>query len=263
MTEPVRIGDCELWLGDCLAVLPSLADVNAVITDPPFEEEAHTMQRRVLGKGITASRAIDNQPLPFAALTEEQRTHLSRWAAESCSGWFLAFCQTEAVGAWKQELVRAGAKWRRAGIWSKPDGSPQISGDRPAPGHEAIAMAWCGNGRSVWNGGGSRAVWTYGKHDDGMGHGGAPKEHPTQKPRLLMERLVGLFSQPGDVVCDPFMGAGSTGVAAVNLGRAFVGVEIDPAYFAIACRRIEQAYAQRPLFAAEPPKPPEQLGLEA
>lgn len=223
--------------------------VNAVVTDPPYEAEAHTKQRRVLGKGITKSRDIDNQPLPFPALTEEQREGVAEWSAENCRGWFLAFCQTEAVGTWKDTLIRNGARWRRAGIWVKPDGSPQISGDRPAPGHEAIAMAWCGKGRSVWNGGGKHAVYIVGKHDDGTGHGGAPKEHPTQKPRVLMEKLVGLFTANGDIVCDPFMGSGSTGVAALRLGRSFVGVELEPSYFEIACQRVENAQRQERLFA--------------
>jgi site-specific DNA-methyltransferase (adenine-specific) len=62
---------------------------------------------------------------------------------------------------------------------------------------------------------------------------------------------------------DPFMGGGATGVAAMRMGRQFIGIEIDETHFATSCRRIEQAYKQRPLFEAEAPKQPEQLGLEA
>jgi site-specific DNA-methyltransferase (adenine-specific) len=244
------IGNATLILGDCLEVLPTLpGHVQAVITDPPFEADAHTLQRRVLGKGITRSRDLDNQPLPFPPLTPEQRDGLADWAARRCHGWFLAFCQTEGVGAWRAALEAFGAKWRRTGIWVKPDGSPQLSGDRPAQGHEAIAMAWCGDGRSIWNGGGKRGVFTFCKHDGGTGHGGAPKDHPTQKPLALMEELVSLFTQPGDIVCDPFMGSGTTGVACANQGRAFVGIETNDEYFAIAVRRIRAAYAQQRLFA--------------
>lgn len=247
--ETVVIGDATLYLGDCLQVLSNLGGVDAVITDPPYEADAHTAQRRVMGKGVTKCRDMENQPLPFPPLTPEQRNGLADWAAANCAGWLLAFCQTEAIGTWRASLERAGAKWRRAGIWVKPDGSPQLTGDRPGQGHEAIAIAWCGTGRSKWHGGGSHGVYTFCKHDAGTGHGGAPKEHPTQKPAPLMNKLVSLYSNPDALVADPFMGSGSTGVACANLGRRFVGIEVDPKYFAIACRRIEAAYAQQRLFA--------------
>ena len=83
------------------------------------------------------------------------------------------------------------------------------------------------------------------------------------KPTALMEALVRDYSRPGDTVLDSHMGAGTTGVACVRTGRKFIGCEIDLEAFALACRRIEQAYAQRPLFEAEPARKPEQLGLEA
>ena len=129
-------------------------------------------------------------------------------------------------------------------VWFKPDSSPQLSGDRPAQGYESIAASWCGTGGSKWNGGGKRGVFIYGKHDSGCGHGGAPNEHPTQKPISLMSDLVALFTNPGQTVIDPFMGSGSTGVACVRLGRHFVGIESDQRFFDIARRRIEDAQRQ-------------------
>lgn len=74
-------------------------------------------------------------------------------------------------------------------------------------------------------------------------------DHPTPKPVALMERMVACSTDPGQRVLDPFMGSGSTGVACANLGRRFVGIEIDGRYFDLACERIEAAYAQRRLFA--------------
>src|SRR5690606_26149019 len=115
--------------------------------------------------------------------------------------------------AWRQSMVAAGMSWRRAMVWVKPDSSPQLSGDRPAQGYESIAAAWAGPGRSEWNGGGRRGVFTYGKHDPGCGHGGRKNEHPTQKPVRLMTDLVHLFACPGLPVLDAFTGSGSTGVA--------------------------------------------------
>lgn len=77
--------------------------------------------------------------------------------------------------------------------------------------------------------------------------------HPTQKPVALMRWCI---QQLGDVlsVLDPFMGSGSTGIAAVQMSRAFIGIEREPKYFDIACRRIEEAYRQQPLIPHEPPK---------
>ena len=78
--------------------------------------------------------------------------------------------------------------------------------------------------------------------------------HPTVKPTDLMAYLCRLVTPPGGVVLDPFMGSGSTGKAAIPEGFHFIGVECEPAYFDIACRRIEQAHAQGQLFAPERPK---------
>ncbi len=86
--------------------------------------------------------------------------------------------------------------------------------------------------------------------------------HPTEKPLGLMAWCLQQMGE-AEIILDPFMGSGTTGVAAIQLGRKFIGIEREPKYFDIAVRRIEQAYAQRPLFEAEPPRKPEQLGLEA
>jgi DNA modification methylase len=255
---PVIIGDATLYLGDCEEALQHIGRVDAVITDPPYEAEAHGAGKRVLGRQANVSgsnvRVLHEAALDFAAITSEARTFISEWAGEWCDGWFLGFCQAEAVERWRSSLEIAGAKWRRAMVWIKPDSSPQLSGDRPAQGYESIVAAWCGNGGSKWNGGGKRGVFTYGKHDIGTGHGGKSNEHPTQKPVALMADLLLLFTNAGQTVADPFMGSGTTGVAAIQLGRKFIGIERDERYFEIACRRIEQAVAQGQLFAPEQKK---------
>lgn len=249
MIRTACIHGATLYCGEFEQVLPQLVSADAVITDPPYDAEAHTQQRRVMGKGVTACRKLDNQPLPFDALADEQRQQLVQWAAERCAGWLIAFCQAEAISGWRSAITSAGAKWRRSGVWVKPDGMPQLSGDRPAVGHEALAIAWCGKGRSEWNGGGKAGVWILPKSDPESGHGGASNVHPTQKPLRLMNELVSLFSAPGALVCDPFMGSGTTGVACAGLGRRFVGIEKEPKYFDIACQRIDAAYRQQRLFA--------------
>jgi hypothetical protein len=93
-------------------------------------------------------------------------------------------------------------------------------------------------GRKVWNGGGRAAIW---RHLVERGE----KEHPTQKPVTLMHELVELFTQPEHVILDPFMGSGTTGVAALRTGRAFIGIERDERYFEIACSRLRQGVRNR------------------
>lgn len=246
-----RIGQAVLYLADCAEILQSISRVDAVITDPPYSDEAHSAGRRVLtrGRDLGRTRSVDPAALPFQPLKDEQRVIVSEWAAGACAGWFMAFCQAEAVSGWRDCIEQAGGRWVRAMAWVKPDSAPQISGDRPAQGYESIALGWFGGGRMAWNGGGTRGVFTFTKHDPGHGHGGASNSHPTQKPVALMDRLVSLFSNADQLVADPFMGSGTTGVACANLGRRFVGIESDRDYFDIACERIGRAHAQRRLFA--------------
>jgi hypothetical protein len=89
------------------------------------------------------------------------------------------------------------------------------------------------------------------------------KHHPTQKPVELMRWCLEQLPEPAERVLDPFMGSGTTGVACAMAGLGFTGIEVDPAYFDIACRRIRQAYDQPDMFVPAPAKPIEQLSLIA
>lgn len=240
-----------LYLGDCRELLPSIGKVGAVITDPPFEKEAHTPVRRTQ-KSI---RSGVNDALDFEAITEDVRQIVPQWAAKNCAGWMLAFCQVEAVSMWRDAMEAAGLKYKRGMAWIKPDSSPQFNGQGPAQGYECIASAWCGSGHSRWNGGGKRGVFTWPTNN-------ADREgtHSTEKPVGLMTELLSLFTGPSETVLDPFMGSGTTGVAAVKLGRPFIGIEIKEQYFDIACRRIEAALKQ-PDFFIEKPKPAKQEAM--
>jgi site-specific DNA-methyltransferase (adenine-specific) len=200
------------------------------LTDPPYEAEAHTLQRRVKREGgVMAVEA-----LPFSPLTEDIRQDVAAGLSVAVSGWVLVFCQVEAAMRWREVLERAGLTYKRTCVWVKPDGMPQYSGDRPGMGYESIVAAHS-SGRSEWNGGGRHGVFIHTKND-----GAGPAPHPTTKPQRLMRELVGLFSKPGDLVLDPFAGSGSTLVAAKNLGRRAVGVEISEAYCEIAAKRLGQ-----------------------
>ncbi len=245
----------DLRLGDCLgpAGMPSLADksIDSVLCDPPFEDEAHTLQRRVKPPGGPGSRTgsdmfgIEEAPLPFPPITAAERVACAQQFARLARRWVLVFCQVEAAHLWQSAGEEAGLVYRRTCIWVKPDGMPQYSGDRPGMGYETI-VALHAPGRSTWNGGGQHGVFHVNK-------GGDPRAgHPTQKPLALMEKLVGLFSDPGETILDSHVGSGSTGVAAIRMGRAFVGFERDPKYHAIATKRLSAAREQLRMFEPGP-----------
>lgn len=241
----------KLYLGDCREVLPTLGRVDAIVTDPPFEKEAHTPIRRTQ-KSI---RTGVHDALDFAAITDDLRAQVPVWASQRCDGWLLAFCQVEAVSAWRDAMEAAGLKYKRGMAWVKPDSSPQFNGQGPAQGYECIASAWCGQGISRWNAGGKRGVYTHNTNGSNR-HG----THPTEKPVSLMSEIIADFCVKGGIILDPFMGSGTTGVAAVKLGRQFVGIEIDEAYFDIACKRIQSALDAPDMFI-DPPKPAKQEAM--
>jgi site-specific DNA-methyltransferase (adenine-specific) len=221
--------------GDCVAGMTAIPDgsVDVVITDPPYEAEAHTSQRLV----ARAGGKLEVEPLTFPPITEEQRAESAREMARLARRWILVFCQVEAAMKWRDALEAAGATYKRTCQWIKPDGKPQYSGDRPGIGYESI-VACHAPGRSRWNGGGSHGVFIVNK-------GGDPRTgHQTQKPLALMEILVRLFSDRGELILDPFAGSGTTGVAAIRHGRRFLGWEMNPDYAVITRRRLSAAREQ-------------------
>lgn len=238
-----RIGDAVLYNARWQDVADLLQQVSHTITDPPYEAEAHTAGRRVMGKQTERRRRIEERPLDFPPMTHAERKAVSRFCVERTSGWFLAFCQIEAVLLWRACHERAGAKYKRTLVWLKPDGAPQFTGDRPGMGYETIVASWCGAGRSKWNGGGRHGVLSHAQRD-----GNYPKVHLAQKPVRLMRELVGLFTNRGESVLDLYMGSGTTGVACIEAGRPFFGIEEKPEQFENACERIAAAHAQGRLF---------------
>jgi site-specific DNA-methyltransferase (adenine-specific) len=235
----------EVREGECVEGMSALPDryADVVITDPPYEAEAHTSQRLVArGHG-----KLELEPLTFPPITEELREQSARQMARLARRWILVFCQVEAAMKWRAALEAGGAVYKRTCQWIKPDGKPQYSGDRPGIGYESI-VACHAPGRSRWNGGGSHGVFIVNKGGD------ARTGHQTQKPLALMELLVRRFSDRGDLVLDPFVGSGSTGVAAVRQGRRFFGWEMNPEYVAIARKRLSTTREQLEMDVWPPSK---------
>jgi site-specific DNA-methyltransferase (adenine-specific) len=238
MSHEIRFGDCL----DPAIGLASLADgsVDHVISDPPYEAEAHTQQRRVKHGG----GGLEMEPLLFEPMSHETRIESARQIARVVRRWAIVFCQVEAAMEWACALTKAGLVYRRTGIWVKPDGMPQYSGDRPGMGYESIVISHA-PGSSTWNGGGRHGVWTFNK----IGEFDRNRTgHQTQKPLALMEALVRDFTDEGELVLDPFAGSGTTGVACKRLGRRFIGWERDPAHHAVAEKRIAGTREQMRMF---------------
>ena len=216
-----------IFNADCRDVLPTLERVDHVITDPPFEAEAHTLGRRQSVDGVVTDR-----PLDFTPIDEATRFRAGGEIARLANGWILVFCQVEAAMTWRDALCPP-ARYMRTQIWRKNDGAPQFTGDRPGMGYESIVTCWAGEGRSRWNGGGKHGCYDYLTVRGGTGH-------LTEKPLPLMRELVSLFTDPGNLILDPFMGSGTTLRAAKDLGRRAIGIELEEKWCEVAAKRLSQ-----------------------
>lgn len=236
-----HIGAATLYLGNCLEIMPTLGEVDHVIGDPPYEASLHDSKNKLQTR-LRHDGGPDLQGLDFDAI-DDIRAQVITTAAPICKGWFIAFCTVEGTAPWADVINASSMKYKRACAWVKPDSTPQLNGQCPAQGYECFVCAWAGEGHSRWNAGGKRGVYTHLVNNPER-HG----EHPTEKPRRLMAEIVKDFTNPDQVILDPFMGSGTTGVAAVQLGRRFIGIEMNERYFDIACKRIEDAQRQGSLF---------------
>ncbi len=208
------IGNAELWLGDCRDILPTLPKVDAVITDPPY------------GLGI------DGQKESTRRDGSQLRKHHQKL------GWDSVIPDAELM----QGVLAAGEQQI---VW----GGNYFSDDLPRSrgwlvwfkGQTGLTMS---DGELAWT---SLSMPLRVKNLHRTHLWQESPEHPTQKPTELMEWCLG-FLPDAKTIVDPFMGSGTTGVACMNLGRSFIGIEREPKYFDIACRRIEDAQRQSRMF---------------
>lgn len=199
------IGNATLYCGDCLEILPTLATVDAVITDPPYGigfAAQPTKGQRLAGHW---PRYWDESPVKnLCELLEIGKTRVvwggNYYSLPPCRGWL---------------------------SWRKPDAPPSMA---------SFELAWTNldkNAREI-------SCSISATNPERVGH-------PTQKPLAVM-RFAFEYAGIPDVTIDPFMGSGSTGVVAILAGRQFIGIEIEPEYFDIACTRIENAQRQQRMF---------------
>jgi site-specific DNA-methyltransferase (adenine-specific)/modification methylase len=255
--KTVVIGDATLHLGDCLEILPTLDKVDAVITDPPYVGLRGGLDRSALG-GV-AGRATGDS----ISVGDEWGANFGWCAAawDRCRYGVMVFGPhksiVEARQAFPDGKIVALLTWYKRN--SPPTGKnlPRWTSEFVWALSKAPGIHWDRLTGTVFDIPGLAAgcMATERFMDDS-----GSSVHPTQKPEALMRELMQLVD--GSVL-DPFMGTGTTGVAAIERGLPFVGIEREPRYFDLACKRIEQAHAQRSLFVeAAPQRKPEQLGLE-
>jgi site-specific DNA-methyltransferase (adenine-specific)/modification methylase len=216
----IEIGNATLYLGDCMDILPKLDKVDAVITDPPYGINENS--KKVASRGNMAAPKDygdfdwDKAPPPDE-LIELIRTK-GKYQAFFGGNYF---------------TLPPTSCWL---VWDKLNGDNDFAD---------CELAWTNWPKAV-----RRLQWRW----NGMiRQGNEERYHPTQKPLEVMKWIIELCPK-SDTILDPFMGSGTTGVAAIQMGRKFVGIERDPKYFEIACKRIKQAIAQPQLFEPEQPK---------
>lgn len=231
-----RIGDCTLYNGDCLEVMRGLEGITSVCTDPPYGTE-----ELVGGYSRSGATILNDKDLTV------------------CMAALQAACRIAPSAVF---AVFYSPRMRREFFKTTPPelhDLAEIIWDKKAPGmgrgvryqHENIALFYTGDPKGV-----TRDAMSI------ISDFRSAEQHPHQKPIRLIQTVCDLVDGNGGVTLDPFMGSGTTGVACATMNRKFIGIELDPRYFDIACERITKAYAQGDMFV-ERVKPVKQDSLFA
>lgn len=226
MNRVEHIGDAVLYLGDCREILPNLGKVDAVVTDPPY--------------GIDYGRAGGfSAPHGWGQWRENVSWDVERPEREIFD--LIRESSKEQIiwgGNYFTDYLPPSMQWI---VWDKGQREFSLADFEVAwsSQHKAARIFDFARGKAVKDG----------------------KEHPTQKPIELMKFCIELLPPKTKTICDPFMGSGTTGVACAKLGRSFIGIEREPSYFDIACRRIEAAYKQPDMFIPRPEAPKQEAML--
>lgn len=223
------IGDQTLYLGDCMEVMQGLDKVDAVVTDPPY--------------GIGESKN-DNKSRSKLAVSKDYKK--SNWDDQPASeSQILAMKNIS-----QHQIIFGGNYFQGLGstscwlIWDKQNGDNDFAD---------CELAWTNLNKAV-----RRLYWRW----HGMiRKGDDVREHPTQKPLGVIQWCL-THVPNAKTILDPFMGSGTTLVACVKEQRKGIGIELDPDYFDIACKRVEEAYRQPSLFQAQGATPAEQIGMD-
>jgi site-specific DNA-methyltransferase (adenine-specific) len=241
----------QVLQGDCLEVLRTLPDasVDAVITDPPYSSGGlfRGDRARPANEKYVCDHEVKNFHPDFGGDSRDQRSYgywATLWLSQclritKTGGVCCLFTDWRQLPTTSDALQAGGWVWRGVVVWDKTEGA------RPNKGRfkqQAEFIVWGSKGAMLTNNGIGCLNGVF-RHAPFSG-----KQHIAGKPVALMKRLVAICSSNG-LVLDPFMGSGTTGVAALQTGRRFLGIELDPGYFALAEKRVRDAATDGPLFA--------------
>jgi DNA modification methylase len=221
VTQKVQIGDATLYCGDCMEILPTLGGVDAVVTDPPYGIGADK-GKPIKKRSFNGSRPVESRS--YEDDWDDNRPDAELMSMVFSAGKFLVLWG----GNYFADLLPASGAWL---WWDKCQTMPSY-----------------GDGELAYTNLARKTPIKITLANNKIFADRRPRYHPTQKPIEVIEWSVSLMPN-AQTILDPFMGSGTTGVACANLGRKFIGIEIEPKYFDIACERIEAAYAQGRLFA--------------
>lgn len=223
MQDKIIIGNARLYCGDSMDILPTLGIVDAVVTDPPYG---------VSGGSGTLGKA--SQKTKYSGDWEDTPEYIKEKIVPAFS---------QALSLAKRAVITPGAP---------------CAFFYPHPTDIGCVYQPATTGMSKWGRATTQPVLFYGK-DPRAGLTIQPihfinteraekNGHPCPKPIKATKWMVDRASLEGEIILDPFMGSGTTGVAAAQMGRKFIGIEIVPKYFDIACKRIEDAQRQGDMF---------------
>lgn len=224
MMRKVQIGAATLYEGDCLEIMPTLGKVDAVVTDPPYGIKQDC--------GFGGFGRFGGVGKKIKRREYEGNWDLERPPAE-CFVLILRAASLHIIwgGNYFSDYLPVSGKWL---WWDKCQTMPTY-----------------GDGEMAWTSIPGVAPKKFVYNNSGLMAREKDRVHPTQKPVEVMRWCLG-FLPSAQTILDPFMGSGTTGVACARMGRRFIGIEKEPRYFDIACKRIEQAYAQPDLFVPQP-----------
>jgi site-specific DNA-methyltransferase (adenine-specific) len=272
MSRIETIGDATLYLGDCREIMRGIPDgsVDMIWTDPPY---GHANQDGDFNARLNEHRGIESKPIANddgdsmrevvdAMLTEAARV----LRADCCCCCCCCGGGPRPTFAWVADRMdNGGLTFFHSVIWDKIN--PGL-GWRYRRQHEMVMVAHRKGGKLLWANDKRAVPNIYSLMPPRERH------HPNEKPLPLVGHFITLHTLPGQLVVDPFMGGGTTGVSALQHGRKFIGMELDPAHFETACRRIEDAHKRPDMFAGierrasqiqealELPVPPEAIAAE-
>jgi DNA modification methylase len=240
VSDVVKIGDATLYQGDCRDILPTLPKVDAVITDPPygvgFKYESH-----------------DDRPAAYEGGYDS-------WLMKILEVCELHCTEASPIFVWQSgaHIHLFGNRFPRD--WRLFIAAKNFVQMRPTAMQYSFdpVVCWWTNGKP-WSAGNATRDFHIANTAPVIGQASnLERGHPCPRPLDQVTHIIDQWVKPKSICLDPFMGSGTTGVAAIQLGRSFIGIEREPKYFDIACKRIEQAVGQGKLFQHEKPAEPVQ-----